>query len=62
MKKKRESYFEDLAFQMGLGPEREPDPEKRELTQEEMFLILCEKLDKIAWIVMDFANGKDKND
>ena len=62
MKKKRESYFEDLAFQMGLGPERESYPEKRELTQEEMFLILCEKLDKIAWIVMDFANGNAKND
>ena len=60
--KQRESYFEDLAFQMGLGPERDSGSEENsELTRDEMFRVLCMKLDYIADIVKDFANSKVEN-
>lgn len=61
-KKKQESYFEDLAFQMGLGPRKEQTyTEFGELTPGEMFKVLCFKLDYIADIVKDFANSKVDN-
>ena len=52
------NYREDLAFMMGVEQKYDDSGAEKDLTTEEMFLVLCRKLDRIADIIRALADGK----